>query len=219
MEERRKITIPINSEDEPGSPRSFFNTEATRTARPVVPIPATGSPDAKLAGLARPARRWPLAVGIVLAAAAVGIAAGLGISVYQNRQESSGASAAVLPVAVKAPRTLPWTHTPEDELAIDEAAEVEPGTEDSQPPTPPSSEPPPARAAVPDKTEKPRDDSLETDPSIEDDRVANSERRKREREQRRNRRNQQRDDDLPQDPLKRSTDELNRIREIFEGTP
>jgi hypothetical protein len=218
MDERRKIIIPTGAEGESGSSRPFFNTEATRTARPVVPIPADGSADAKPVGLAGPARRWPLAVGIVLAAAAVGIAGGLGISFYQNRQESSGASAAVLPVAVKAPRTLPWTHTPEDELETDETVEVEPGTEDVQPPNAPPSQPP-ARVEVPNKTETPRDDSADRNSPSDDDRVANAERRKREREQRRNRRNQQRDDDLPQDPLKRSTDEINRIREIFEGTP
>ncbi len=155
-------------------------------------------------------------VGIILAAAGVGIAAGLGITLYQNSQESSGASAAVLPVAVKAPTTLPWTHTPEDELLVDETVEVEPGTEDSRPSTPPPTQPP-ARAEVPDKTETQRDDSLDRNSTDDDDRVANADRRKREREQRRNRRNQQRDDDLPQDPLKRSTDEINRIREIFEG--
>ncbi len=46
MDERRKIVIPIEPEGETGSSRPFFNTEATRAARPVVPLPGNGfAPD------------------------------------------------------------------------------------------------------------------------------------------------------------------------------
>lgn len=242
MEERRKIIIPTGAEDPDATvSKPFFNTEATRAARPVVPLPETPQPQPAPAQPVPQARskRWMIIAPIVLAAVSVGIAAGFAISSYQSGRTVAESSVAVRPVASKSSKSLPWTHTPEDEeLAIEDdalaSAEETIGATTGQPTQVAEDNPPRAEEANKDKersreaarerAEDRRDRAQSPDAERVDEEDNNRadedrERRRQEREQRRARRNRRNDDDLPEDPIRRTRDEVHRIREIFEGIP
>jgi hypothetical protein len=235
MEERRKIIIPTGADPDATLAKPFFNTEATRAARPVVPLPETEvAPAQPAAAVATaptaPTKRWMILLPLVIAAIGIGVAAGFAISSYQRRNAAAETSVAVRPVASKSPTTLPWTYTPEEEELIVEddaiASADETADETAQPPqTVPEDNP--ARVANDDREKERREarqeraeDKRDKEQEARDDRAAEREQRRQEREQRRGRRNRQNDDDdLPQDPIRRTRDEVHRIREIFEGIP
>jgi hypothetical protein len=139
MAERRKIIIETGAQDEP-LPTPHFDTEATLTARPVVPLTdqeihqtpygaRTGHADA------RPFWKRPALLAlIVLAAVGVGVAAGLAIGVYRNRQ------VAETPVAAAPSPT-------DEDLNARQVAEAPQST--------PAPQEQAAVVAVPDETEAP----------------------------------------------------------------
>ncbi len=238
MEERHKIIIETGTDLDETVSRPFFNTQATRDARPVVPLSEaeTASSSAPVAGT----RRWPMLALLVSLAIMTGVAAGLGISIYQSRQQQPAeAAVAVRPSIRRTPAEMSWTYMPEDEeeMASDSESDTpEPATEEAVPqvfapnPTPvsaPTSAPaPPPRNNAEDREERKaaareerREERREqAEQRREDRRAADDDQRRQNRGRGRNRRGS--DDDLPQDPIMRRTrDELYRIREIFEGTP
>src|SRR5918911_902256 len=105
MAERRKIIIPTGANPDGPLPTPHFDTEATLTARPVVPLaeqdmsrPSYGD----YAGQVRKPfwKRPAILALIVLAAVGVGVAAGLAIGIYRNR------AAATTPVATQPSPTV-----------------------------------------------------------------------------------------------------------------
>jgi hypothetical protein len=135
-------------------------------------------------------RKRMLFVVILVAAVAAAGTAGAYAYISQSR-EQAGPQTAVQPVAGKALSTLSWTHT-SDEPGVDEnttAAEQ-------------------ARDANADGT------------TAQTDRVANDgDSKKASKKQKRGKTGNKNTDDNADDPVKRTQDELHRIREIFEGPP
>jgi hypothetical protein len=91
MAERRKIIIETGAADET-LPTPHFDTEATLTARPVVPLNDQEIHQLPYGGhtgraVARPFWKRPAILAlIVLVAVGIGVGAGLGIGLYRNRQ-------------------------------------------------------------------------------------------------------------------------------------
>lgn len=150
MAERRKIIIETGAQDEPLS-TPHFDTEATLTARPVVPLSDQEIHPTNYGDYSRSAakpfwKRPALLVPIVLVAVGIGVAAGLAIGIYRNR------SAAQTPVA-----TAPTPVTENTDLS-----------QTVEPPTPPAA-PTPApqeRVTVPAEPEEepavePKEEELE----------------------------------------------------------
>lgn len=243
MAERRKIIIQTGADPGEPLPTPHFDAEATLTARPVVPLT---DQEAQIhygnhAGRAAAKPFWKrpaLLALIVLAAVGVGIAAGLAIGVYRNRQTAE------TPVATTPPSTV-------------EEAEANQTVEQPQP-APPTEQ---AKAAVPDepeeetpaepkveerertvRNERKDDDDNDARPPVEakppvvrekkpvkideyviedgrEARQAEKEQRRDERRaERRERRRRGREDEvnLPRG-IERGRREVDRIREIFEG--
>ncbi len=193
MDENRKIIIPIGGEPDESSSTSFFDTQAKNSARPVVPLTGTSTmPPAAKSGT----RRKLLGVVIFLVAA---ISAAVAAFVYINMTRGSGKSdsaVAVRPVAGKTLATLPWTHTPEDTTADGTEAQTD------------------SNSDAADKS----NDSTANDTQAKNQQSANA-KSKTTKAKDRGKSAKKKDDDLPEDPLKRTQDELNRIRDIFEGPP
>ena len=111
MDERRKIIIPIGNDPASESEQTFFDTQARKDARPVVPLAEGSSTGPAIPGT-RSRKRVVVAVFLVTALAA---AVSAGAYVYLTRDRGqSGPLAAVQPVAGKALSTLSWTHTTKD---------------------------------------------------------------------------------------------------------
>jgi FtsZ-interacting cell division protein ZipA len=164
MAERRKIVIETGAQDEP-LPTPHFDTEATLTARPVVPLSDQEIHQANYGDYsgraARPFWKRPaLLVPIVLVAVGIGVAAGLAIGIYRNR------SAAQTPVA-----TAPTPATENTDLG-----------QTVEPPTTPPPAPQEERAAVTEERDEPRVEPKEEEPertarNERDDRDERSERK------------------------------------------
>lgn len=245
MAERRKIIIQTGAEPGEPLPTPHFDAEATLTARPVVPLTDQEAQQIHYGNYAGRAgakpfwKRPALLALIVLAAVGVGIAAGLAIGVYRNRQTAE------TPVATTPSSTV-------------EEAEVNQTVEQPQP-TPPTEQ---AKAAVPDepeeetpaepkveerertvRNERKDDDNNDARPPVvvkppvvrekkpvkideyviedgrgEARRAENEQRREERRAERRDRRRRGREDDIniPRG-IERGRREVDRIREIFEG--
>jgi hypothetical protein len=149
MAERRKIIIETGAADEPLS-TPHFDTEATLTARPVVPLSdqethqlSYGAHSGRAA--ARPFWKRPAMLAlIVLVAVGIGVGAGFGIGLYRNRQTAPTPVAAAPPSTtedVNAGQTVEQlpappqpTPTPQERAAVHpderEAPPVEPKRED-----------------------------------------------------------------------------------------
>lgn len=170
---------------------------------------------------AKPVGKRPaMLVLIVVLAIGAGVAAGIGISLYRNRQAtkaqdttpngSSGESATAAPVAAQTP-------SPQSPIVAPVVPRESPATSEDQetnankPPSDNIEVPPPvAREKTPAKV----------DDGVDQTADAKEEERERRREERRERRRQQREQDGPLDvprQVDRAGRELNRIREIFEG--
>ncbi|MBV9957475.1 MAG: hypothetical protein JO360_03605 [Acidobacteria bacterium] len=235
MEERRKIVISTDFDPEETLSRQYFDTEATLTARPVVPLSdaeAAASSSAVSAALPASAatavlpkqqsgRRW-VVPAVIAAALVVGLVAGVGVIAYQRSRQPQTAQAgetpqAVSPIAEKTRSVLPWTHTP-DEVIPEEDATVPVPDENAT-----------ATTAQPRQDNTPHPNEARDEKRREQAEAAREDRRaqlEQEREERKQDRPRKRDrdgrnnEDLPQDPLiRRTQDELHRVREIFEGTP
>jgi type IV secretory pathway VirB10-like protein len=147
MAERRKIIIETGAADEPLS-TPHFDTEATLTARPVVPLNDQDAPQLPYGAhsgraAARPFWKRPAILAlIVLVAVGIGVGAGLGIGLYRNRQTApTPVAAAPSSTAedVDAGQTVeqlpaPPQPTPQERAAVPtderEAPPVEPKRED-----------------------------------------------------------------------------------------
>ena len=188
MDERRKIIIPIGDGPDSKSEQTYFDTQARKDARPVVPLSGTSTTGPAVPGT-RSRKRLAVVVFLVAAVAAAGSA---GAYVYMSRDRvQSGPQAAVQPIAGKTLATLPWTHTPEDSDAEENANAAEQ-----------------AKDARADETQ------------VRNDRAANDgDPKKVSKQQKRGKPGKKNADDDPENPVKRSEDELHRIREIFEGPP
>jgi hypothetical protein len=137
-----------------------------------------------------------LIVAVVAAVAAGGAA---GVYAYMARsRDQSGPQAAVQPVAGKTLKSLPWTHTPEEPVAD----ETEGVTDDESS----------------DTAEQERDAKADESKS-RTDRAANDGDPKKTTKQKRGKSGNKNANDESDNPVKRTQDELHRIREIFEGPP
>ena len=191
MEEKRKIVIPIGDNVEPQSKsaQAFFDTQSKKNAQPVVSL--SGDPATGPAVTAARSGKLRVLALFIVAAIFAGIAAGIYFFVVRGRGQTEP-QAAVLPIAGKTLSTLPWTHTPEGPLAQDNAET--PVDENNS------------------STDKAKDTQARPD------RVADARDQKRANKQARAKPGK-RNNNSPDDPVKRTQDELHRIRDIFEGPP
>jgi type IV secretory pathway VirB10-like protein len=197
MDERRKIVIPIGAEPDSKSEQTFFDTQARKDARPVVPL--SGTPTTGPAVPAARSRKLVfLVVFLVAALAAAGTAAGY-VFLSKDRGQTEP-QAAVQPVAGKTLATLPWTHTPEEPVSNENA---EAAIDDEEK----------------DAAEEARDDNRADESRARNDRAANEVDPKKANKKQKRGKTDRRNDDDQDNPVKRTQDELHRIREIFEGPP
>lgn len=236
MNERRKIVIQTGSDAEDEQlPTPHFDAEATLTARPVVPLAEGGQAFA-------PRRTWKswnplLLVLIILGAIGLGVATGLAIGFYRNRQTATPAVAsessrpATENMGARQPVEQP-SPTPQAQASVPEAVEessVQPAAEDDE------RAERSARDQRDDADDKDKKDEKATPPPVvrenqrprEDDEAvydvdleARRAERQRRREERRERRRQRQQDEqtinVPRE-VERAGREINRIRDIFEG--
>lgn len=240
MAERRKIVIQTGA-DEP-LPTPHFDTEATLTARPVVPL--TDQEIQQLsynnyAGRAAATPFWKrpaLLALIVLVAVGVGVAAGLAIGIYRNRQTAETPMATTQspttedvkvsqPVEQPSPPPVAETRAvvpdePEEMPAEQPKAEEHERTarnerkdDDDEVRVPVEAKPPVVREKKPVKVDE---------YTIKDEREARQAEKEQIRDERRaerrERRRRDRDDEvnIPR-RIQRAGREVDRIREIFEG--
>jgi hypothetical protein len=130
MAERRKIVIQTGAEPDVPLPTPHFDAEATLTARPVVPLTdqeaqqiSYGNYPGRVAAAKPFWKRPALLALIVLVAVGIGVAAGLTIGIYRNRQASESAVATEQP-AVPAEEAQPNQAVVEPQPAPTEEARV-----------------------------------------------------------------------------------------------
>lgn len=154
MAERRKIVIETGAEPSEPLPTPHFDTEATLTARPVVPLTDQETYRTNHGGYAaRPAKpfwkRPVLLIPIILAAVGIGIAAGFAIGMYRNRN-------AVQPPVATAPAPTA------ESTDLSQTVEPPPAREEAVPE-------PEARASVPEETEETKETEKTADePKVEE---------------------------------------------------
>ncbi|MBD0324924.1 MAG: hypothetical protein ICV68_00750 [Pyrinomonadaceae bacterium] len=265
MEQRRKIIIPTGADPEETLSTPHFDTEATLSARPVVPLaePVALPPEDAYSVQQQVGAAYPPApptasspwkrstlILIILAAVGLGIASGLAIGLYQSRTTKASAPVVAQPSA--SDETQQAARQPEPQLeqppVVNEPETPQPEEEVQIPPAPPVEEPEsePADDAVDNDDDKQssrenrkRDETRSTppvdrdkpavyDPDVierderEERRARREERRERRREERREERRRQREQneddplDVPRN-IERARQEINRIRDIFEG--
>lgn len=196
MDERRKIIIPIGADADSKSDQTYFDTQARKDAVPVVPLSGVSSTGA-VAPATRSGKRALIVVFLVTAFAAASVA---GAYVYLTRDRGqTGPQAAVPPVAGKSLSTLSWTHTPGQPDA--DESETTDNDENSD-------------ATANTKTARASETRAESDRAANDNDARNAGKK-----QKRGKTGNKNDDDETVDPVKRTTNELHRIREIFEGPP
>jgi hypothetical protein len=238
MEQRQKIIIPTS--DEPLS-TPHFNQSTVLSARPVVPLTPGQNTSARLSKL------FPMSALIIAAAIAVGIAGGLLIGLRNNNQSAAALAPAATDAAqTSAPASQVETHnqsaplvsgngaTPEKTASV----ETRSGTQASIPvkdsnsataatsessstrekkkqnsaPLSPQQSAPVSPVTVRERT-NPRADVYNTDQETRAERRAAREQRRREVDDQ--------SSDAVTTPLprrvERGTQQLNRIKEIFEG--
>jgi type IV secretory pathway VirB10-like protein len=238
MADRRKILIPVGSE--PETPH-FDAEETLLSARPVVPI-APGdaredfhyapAPAARTSFYKRPAF---LAL-VVVAAVCMGLAAGLVIARYRY-QPAPMASQPAQPTApaTTAPDTRtatvqppkeeqPALHPTLPEVKTEEQTTVAEANEDSDKTDEKASNKAPERSAEKKRASDDEDNAKTSQPvtrekkrTSEDNEDADADTAP--RAQRRERRTRNRDEDTVDIPrrMERASEQINRIREIFEG--
>lgn len=244
MEDRRKIVIPFGHE--PETPH-FDAEETLLSARPVVPITqAETTPVFKYeqAELSSPFYKHPAFLSlIVMAAVGLGLAAGLGIARYRYMQRNAAAPVVAQPAPVindthtaatssqpaegneqaQAP-ALPAVKT-EETTTVDDTAKGDnartAATEDSKD----------AKERSAEKKDEDKDDKAKTTTTTSTTPSATREKKRTTEEdedgenlpraQRRERRVRDRGEDPADIPrrIERASQQINRIREIFEGRP
>jgi type IV secretory pathway VirB10-like protein len=247
MAERRKIVIQTGEGMDEPLPTPHFDAEATLTARPVVPLndqEARQVPYGDYAGRApKPFWKRPaLLVAIVLAAIGVGVAAGLAIGLYRNRNAAETPLATAPTPAVENTdlnQTVEPKPTPEERAAlVPEQPEEEPAVEPKEDAVEPKEEERERTTARNERRDN--DDNEESQPVvakpprardrkpvkvdeyvIEDERAEREAEREQRREERRAARRERRrrgdnEISIPRG-IQRAGREVDRIREIFEG--
>ena len=236
MNERRKIIIQTGNETDDPLSTPHFDTEATLTARPVVPLAEGAAVQGYGPRRLRTGKSWSpwLLVLIVTGAVSLGVATGLGIGFYKNRQATAP------PVANEASAPAP-------DINAGKTVELPAPT-----PTPQPAQEEEARASVPEEiaeepSVQPKDEKAERaarderdndggkvtppvapekrreadDEVLEGDDEARRAERQRRREERRERRRRERELELPaefpRDIERAGREQINRIRDIFEG--
>jgi hypothetical protein len=247
MAERRKIIIETGAEPSEPLPTPHFDTEATLTARPVVPLTEQEAYPAQYGNYAAAARapkpfwkRPALLIPIILAAVGIGIAAGFAIGIYRNRnvaqppvaaQPTPAAENTDLSQTVKQP---PAASLPEPEERAPVAKEKTEEVEEEPAVVAKKAEEPernarnerkdedvevrqPAEARTPPLAREKKPIKVD-EYSIEDEREERRAERERRREERRERRRRQRQEEISiPQGIERGVREADRIREIFEG--
>ncbi|HEX8177592.1 MAG TPA: hypothetical protein VF543_21060 [Pyrinomonadaceae bacterium] len=235
MADRRKILIPV----EPETPH-FDAEETLLSARPVVPItPAESAPvfDHPQASTRAPLYRHSLFLPLlVIAAVGIGLAAGLAIARYRYLQRSASpvvAQPAQAPAVndtrtatVQTPKSNEQAQVPAlPEVKIEEKTTVDDTREDdAKTATPGASTKDEERSADRSSRDKDKEDNVKTSTPVttrerkraddEPDEVQDTP-----RAQRRERRARDRNEDVDDIPrrVERASEQINRIREIFEG--
>lgn len=239
MSERRKIVIQTGNDADDSLPTPHFDTEATLTARPVVPLAEGVAGQAYASRGPRAGQSWSplLLVLIVVGAVGLGVATGLGIGFYKNRQAAAppvvSQSPAPTPDSSVVETVEPPAQTPLPTPEQEEARASVPSVEEEPSIRPKDEKPERAvkdekgdrdegrRATPPVVTEK-RPASDDGDEAFEDnaDEVRRAEKQRR-REERRERRRRERDleqrAEFPRDVERAGREQINRIRDIFEG--
>lgn len=227
MEERRRIVIPTGVEPPVLHSTPHFDEEATLAARRVVPL----GPRTDRAGKS-PARRILIFATVIAAAAGIGVACGFVLAALHG---NSGAQPAPVATNGSASQT---SSTPESSQPAPAASqETSPGT---NPSTTASQSPatPPGNTATPAGNSSERDSGGASTDARQNDNPPNasysnstrrsnaeSERPREARDRRRpsqpNRPARERQDrsgdERVRPPVRGAGDQLNRIREIFEG--
>jgi hypothetical protein len=238
MDERRKILIPVGSE--PETPH-FDAEETLLSARPVVPITPVEAAEVFNARRAGVAPRAPFYRSnaflslIVMAAVGIGLAAGLGIARYRYLR-GPAAPVAAQPAAqspvvndtrtatVQTPKDNPQVQAPIlPEVKIEEKTTGDDTAKDDSAKVIKTGDSTKATERSTDKSSGDKDDSAKTTtPATRDKRreSANEEDEDIPRAQRRERRVRDRNDDTINIPrrMERASEQINRIREIFEGS-
>lgn len=239
MAEKRKIVIPIGGE--PATPQ-FDAEETLLSARPVVPI-APGETKAGVGPRQRIAsvpfyKRLPFLALVIVTAISIGMAAGLNIARYRYQQRNSAPVAAQPAQAPEETRTA-TVQTPKEsspaqiqqptEVKADETATGD-KTKSDESAKPAEKTAKTSTDASADKTadNKQTDDSEKTAEATaardkkrtsDDAEADNTARAQRTRDRRQRNRND--DDDVFNVPrrIEKTGEQINRIREIFEGRP
>jgi cytoskeletal protein RodZ len=233
MEQRNKIIIPTGVEPEEAPEAPHFDAEETLlAARPVVPLSQDDIESSHYARAQRMdtplARRFPLLAMVIIAAVCAGAAGGLAVALYQSRQATQ-AQVAAQPPSKTAVDTR-FTQKPAEETSQTQLPSVQPvpdtdKTTDEQTASSRSTD---SKTDV-ETTKRPamRDeeaDKKQASPPLaarkkpQDERVMDEiEQKKPKPPKRRARHEEDMGDNFPRQ-IERANQELNRIREIFEGT-
>jgi type IV secretory pathway VirB10-like protein len=235
MERKTKIVIPVGGASKDAVPASnfdggatvpapLFDEEATISARPVVPLTEASK------GLSS---RFPLLALVVVLAISAGVAGGFAIGVYRSRQNRATAATKTttaattlstdataqtpageqLPVIASEKSPEPRPRATEAENAPTEriVRDSKPSKDDDEQIIPPVE----VRERAREKREQKREERREAAIKIKDDDERESKRQRKE-QRRRARANDERDVDFNRQ-IERAGQEVNRIREIFEG--
>lgn len=233
MEDRRKILVHINSE--PETPH-FDAEETLLSARPVVPIAPSAAEDFKgVRGNAVPFyKRSAFLALVVVAAVGIGLAAGLSIARYRYQPEDATVAQPAQAPSANDTRTA-TVQTPKNqqaptlpEVKIEEKTTAsDTGAEDKEKADAPSLATKVSTKVPESSKEKSSDDEdnnvKATKPEPRDKRRASDDDESdtiSPRAQRRERRGRNRDEDTVNLPrrIERAGEQINRIREIFEGS-
>ena len=241
MKDKNRIIIPTGHEPEEGLETPHFDAEETLlAARPVVPLTEEARETAERVRAeefpSRPVtRRMPILALIIIAAVSVGLASGLAIGLYQGRQKTAAApvtaqSSSTVDTQFKqkpAPETtqpqLPSVQTVADteQKQTDPAALSQPAGDSvnkeatkTQAAPETSDNPKPEEQVVPDKKRTDEKPSTPSQKKAQDVRDNDDGPKKR---QPRRRPVDEQDEDVVPRTVERANQELNRIREIFEG--
>jgi hypothetical protein len=243
MEPKRKIVIPLGGSSSKAVPAShfdgeatvpapFFDAEATIAARPVVPLSEAQNPQPG---------RFPLLALVIILAVSAGVAGGFAIGVYKSRQNqasaaTNGTAAATTtttaisedPATATTARQLPSTiasEKTEPETARDERAAnqtTERTARDSRAAKDDEQVIPPVEVVrqreKEERASKEKRDRVDRDnEKIEREETAREVRKQQKREQRRRVRDNNDAGEGIDRQVERAGQELNRIRDIFEG--
>ena len=231
MEQRNKIFIPTGAEPEESLETPNFDAEETLlAARPVVPLSQDAIESARRAGAGPLGRRFPLLALIIIGAVCAGAAGGFIVALYQGRQRTPEVQVATSPSSTKTTVDTRFTQKPVEERSQEQLPSVQTMPETDKPVAeqpvaslPNNAQADKERPEQPAALEEPPDKKQASTPPVtrkktkDEEREANDvEQKKPKPPKRRPRADEDRADDIPRQ-VERAGQELNRIREIFEG--